>query len=759
MKKCISVMLVVIMMVSVFSINTVFADAISVTINQKAQSFDVMPIIENGRTLVPMRGIFEALGAEVVWDDATKTVTGTKDGTKVTLQIGNQTAKVDDKEVSLDVAAKIIEGRTMVPVRFISESLGCKVDWDDVSKTVIINSGYKMAKLISEYHRKVPTEFDKSNDLYDNYYFKSLTLEEQEEVYEQVKSQGEVVCTEEEFTSKLLPVQGEKYGNYEVVSVEGQNFKTAIRATCTTATPDKSANLIIKTAATPERNPGDGVNKNDQMLLAFRMRCVEGGDENGVGKIQFQIEHPVSFQKALFNYATAGRDWTVIYMPFTGIQDATSIGFRPGFYEQVIELGGVEIINFGESFDSSKLPTTSERYPELEEDAQWRKDSIEQIKKVRKGDFSVIVKDKEGNAIPDAQVEFDMFEHEFQFGNAFMNKIYLDPTYKEKHEMLFNAGVHEHHMKWGPYEDDPEGTHAQAEAAREAGVKYMRGHTLIWERWLGSNGISYLTPKRLQDNDLFKDREKLLEECEKHFNKVCSEFPYMTDWDVANEMVQCTIFREVHGNSIIKDWYDLARKAAGPDCDLYYNEASSVFTYSDKFRQILDEMMEMNVDFDGIGIQSHYDNALKMPTELIAFYDDLAKTYGKRLKVTEFSCSNSDQSLQGNYMRDFLITCFAEENMDGFLMWGFKDGAVFAQYSPIYSPDWTLKKAGKVYIDLVYNKWWTKDAKAITDKDGKATINGFYGDYDVTVTVNGKTVTDMVAFHKGYDNVLEITIE
>ena len=758
MKKLISIILVVVMVASLFCV-TVFADGINVTINDKAQTYDVMPVIDNGRTLVPMRGIFEALGADILWDDATKTVTGTKDGTKITLQIGNTLAKVNDNDVTLDVAAKIIEGRTMVPVRFISEALGCNVDWNGDTKTVIINSGYRMAKLISDFHRKVPTEFEKSNDLYDNYFFKSLTIEEQETVYEQVKSQGEVVCTEEEFTSKLLPVQGEKYGNYEVVSVEGQNFKTAIRAKCTTATPEKSANLIIKTAATPERNPGDGVKKTDQMLLAFRMRCVEGGDENGVGKIQFQIEHPVSFQKALFNYATAGRDWTVIYMPFTGIQDATSIGFRPGFFEQVIELGGVEIINFGPNFDTSKLPTTSASYPELEEDASWRNEAIEQIKKVRKGDFSVIVKDKEGNVIPDAQVEFDMFEHEFQFGNAFMNKIYLDPTYKEKHEMLFNAGVHEHHMKWGPYEDDPEGTHAQAKAALEAGVKYMRGHSLIWERWLGSNGFSYLTPKRLQDNDLYKDREKLLEECEKHFNKVCSEFPYMTDWDVANEMVQCTIFREVHGNSLIKDWYDLARKAAGPDCDLYYNEASSIFTQSGTFRQILDEMMEMNVDFDGIGIQSHYDTALKMPTELIALYDDLAATYGKRLKVTEFSCSNSDQSLQGNYMRDFLITCFAEESMDGFLMWGFFDGANFAAYSPIYSGDWTMKKAGKVYCDLVYNKWWTKDAKANTDNTGKATINGFYGDYDVTVTANGKTTTQLVAFHKGYDNVLEITIE
>ena len=138
MKKVISLVLSIVMVLSMVS---VFADAdINVTIDGKAQNYDVMPVIENGRTLVPMRGIFEALGAEVAWDDATKTVTGTKGDIKITLQIGNTAAKVNDKDTTLDVAASIVEGRTMVPARFISESLGCKVDWDDATKTVIIST-------------------------------------------------------------------------------------------------------------------------------------------------------------------------------------------------------------------------------------------------------------------------------------------------------------------------------------------------------------------------------------------------------------------------------------------------------------------------------------------------------------------------------------------------------------------------------------------------------------------------------------------
>ena len=92
-------------------------------------------------------------------------------------------------------------------------------------------------------------------------------------------------------------------------------------------------------------------------------------------------------------------------------------------------------------------------------------------------------------------------------------------------------------------------------------------------------------------------------------------------------------------------------------------------------------------------------------------------------------------------------------------MWGYCDGSNKTAYRPFYDSEWNIKPAGLVFQDLVYNKWWTKDAKANTNAEGKATIRGFYGDYDVTVTANGKTVTDMVAFHKGYDNVFEITVE
>ncbi|MCM3733440.1 copper amine oxidase N-terminal domain-containing protein [Fictibacillus nanhaiensis] len=100
--------------------------------------FDQEPIIIAGRTVVPLRAIFEALGAEIEWDNKTQTVTATKDDVTITLKIGAKTAKKNGTSVNLDQAAIIKNGRTMVPVRFIGESFDTEVVWDQETQGIYI---------------------------------------------------------------------------------------------------------------------------------------------------------------------------------------------------------------------------------------------------------------------------------------------------------------------------------------------------------------------------------------------------------------------------------------------------------------------------------------------------------------------------------------------------------------------------------------------------------------------------------------------
>jgi hypothetical protein len=111
---------------------------IKVTVNGNTIAFDQPPIIENGRTLVPLRAIFEALGAEVSWEQSTQTVTAVRGDITVTLQIGSNILNKNGEQFTLDVPAKIVGGRTLVPARAVAESFGAKVEWDSKTRTVTI---------------------------------------------------------------------------------------------------------------------------------------------------------------------------------------------------------------------------------------------------------------------------------------------------------------------------------------------------------------------------------------------------------------------------------------------------------------------------------------------------------------------------------------------------------------------------------------------------------------------------------------------
>jgi hypothetical protein len=107
-------------------------------VNGVAQSFDVPAIVENGRTLVPFRGIAEALNADVKYDPATKTVVIARDEVTVKLTIGSKTAYINDKPVALDVPGKMKNNRVLVPLKFLSEALNADVMWDAETGSAIV---------------------------------------------------------------------------------------------------------------------------------------------------------------------------------------------------------------------------------------------------------------------------------------------------------------------------------------------------------------------------------------------------------------------------------------------------------------------------------------------------------------------------------------------------------------------------------------------------------------------------------------------
>jgi len=115
-------------------------NSIKVFVNGEKLAFDVEPFIESGRTLVPIRRIFEAFGAEVTWNEQLQTVSVIKGNDNISFKINDNTAVINGESKTMEVAAKIVEGgRTVVPLRFLSEALGYTVEWDGATQTIRID--------------------------------------------------------------------------------------------------------------------------------------------------------------------------------------------------------------------------------------------------------------------------------------------------------------------------------------------------------------------------------------------------------------------------------------------------------------------------------------------------------------------------------------------------------------------------------------------------------------------------------------------
>ena len=144
-KKKILFLFIVVSMICLFPLTAGATSTVSVILDGNYIEFDQEPIIQDGRTLVPLRAIFEAMDMDVEWDQATKTVTSQKNEVVITLQVQNIYASIGTEDAGyikaeLDVPTQIINGRTMVPVRFVGEASGSTVAWNQATKTVVITS-------------------------------------------------------------------------------------------------------------------------------------------------------------------------------------------------------------------------------------------------------------------------------------------------------------------------------------------------------------------------------------------------------------------------------------------------------------------------------------------------------------------------------------------------------------------------------------------------------------------------------------------
>lgn len=322
MKKFISLLITLVL---VFSIACPFSasadDSISIIINGKVQQYDQMPVIVNGRTLVPLRGIFEALGAVVSWDDATKTIIGVKATKSIVLQIDNTFASINNEATTLDVAPSIMNSRTMVPVRFVSEALGADVAWDGDTRTVTITSPDGDV-IESDYKPAAPGA--------------------------EVLDSGEVIVSNEDFLKSKL----------NTGKISTLEFKEGVLEMVMTGTPANDNTISISFPT----NLSGVMKEGDICLLSFSAKLNDGG-ENGFGKVKpyIQAGSDLGYLKSLFDTTSFGKEWTPCYLPFVVKAGMVNGGIRLASLTQSISIKDLKLVNYGNSVSLATLPSTIDK--------------------------------------------------------------------------------------------------------------------------------------------------------------------------------------------------------------------------------------------------------------------------------------------------------------------------------------------------------------------------------------------------------------
>jgi len=545
----------------------------------------------------------------------------------------------------------------------------------------------------------------------------------------------------------------------------------------------------VQVAAAQEFPWGSGWKSNnltaldagDRLLVVIWVRSEN--PEGGL--VNFYIEDNVTYFKEMTFAMPIGNAWTQLLIPVE-LEDSytigdLSLGFHFGYQAQTILFGGVGVLNFNELYPLSQLPSQigNQFYGGHESDAPWRSAAADRIEQIRKADLRVVVTGPDNEPIPDAEVQARMLKHAYGFGSAvtgcrLAGNPCQDNVYQSKILDLdgqghgFNEVVFENDLKWDSWEEQwfgPPANVANAAQWLDAQGIRMRGHTLVWP------GCSYL-PDDLCNN--LSNPIYLKNRIDARLQTALT-FPGLSDvvreWDVLNEI---TANRDLEyafegqpgyptGRELYSDIFKKV-KEIDPGVGTWLNDYvtisqnnSSGVVY-DRYKNFTAEIIANGGDIDGIGFQGHIG---AFPTSIYKVYDileDFHQTFGLRAKITEYDIDTyAGEQVAANYMRDFLTMVFSHPSTDAFLMWGFWDGAHWHADAPIFRQDWSLKPSGEVFLDLVFNEWWT-DVFANTAANGVATIRGFKGQYEITVEHNGQVVKDTVWLEEDLTHPIQLTI-
>ena len=423
------------------------------------------------------------------------------------------------------------------------------------------------------------------------------------------------------------------------------------------------------------------------------------------------------------------------------------------------------------------------------------------IELYRKGDVDIIVRDADGNPVSGAKIDAVETKQSFKFGaNTFMvdelETEWKNRTYKKQFAELFNLGTVPFYWR------DLEPEEGKPRFAADSPKIYRRPATDLCVEWLESEGLE---PKlHCLNYDQFKPdwvknvpTQVLKEKLSKRFREIaeryakripmievtnetfCRQQPYAaSDFFLSDEFVPWS-FREARryftGNKLIIN-------EAGIEWD-----SPNAHTGRNPYYMQVKELLAENVPVHGIGMQFHSFVPQAREIETFCKYDsrynpeylcavmDRMNMLNLPLQITEmtipaYSAGEEDEAIQAEILKNVYSLFFAQKGMEAIIYWNLPDGYAHRAdpgdmtcgenifYGGLVRFDFSEKPAYQTLKKLIREEWMTK-AQLVTGDCGNAVLHGFGGEYDVTVSWNGKTVRKKLILKEGKRNAAEICMK
>ncbi|XP_041350671.1 endo-1,4-beta-xylanase 1-like [Gigantopelta aegis] len=378
----------------------------------------------------------------------------------------------------------------------------------------------------------------------------------------------------------------------------------------------------------------------------------------------------------------------------------------------------------------------------LEEWTNWRQDVDSSINQLRKNDINIQVTTAANINLNEVEIKVTQTKKAFPFGTAISVSEYDsgDTRYQDFINQHFNWAVTENALKWkqmervqGQIKYEP--AFRAINKLKSNGIK-VRGHNILWS--VETKVPSWVKPLY---NDTLKQvvHDRIVDVVSKTTNLV-------EHWDVNNENLHGFFFQE-HVNDmdynlqVFRTAHDTA-----PDVKMFLNEFAVVAGGSTTQAYLTQaiKIKQANVGLYGIGVQCHF-SADKMPSPtLIKAHLDTLSEAGLPIWVTELDVGSSNEVDRADFYETALRVLYGHPAVEGILFWGFwserhwrgEDAAL------VSGTEFRLNGAGQRVLDLLENQWMTKETHTLSQSGNQFTVDGFHGDYEVSVMYQGQELVD-----------------